>query len=106
MRISEIRIAPLENYTRSYVIGKLGFKAGTKITYDDLDKGINTLNATQNFSSISYSFLKSEDHDILQMNLIENPTKTYLKFGLHYDGLYKSAVLLNATQKNFSLKMT
>ena len=104
LRISEIRITPLENYTRSYVIGKLGFKAGTKITYEDLDKGINTLNATQNFSSISYSFLKSEDHDILQMNLIENPTKTYLKFGLHYDGLYKSAVLLNATQKKLLFK--
>ena len=104
LQISEIKTTPLENYTRSYVIGKLGFKAGTKISYEDLDKGINTLNATQNFSSISYSFTKSGDYDILNMDLIENPTKTYLKFGIHYDGLYKSAVLLNATQKKLLFK--
>lgn len=104
LQISEIKISPLENYTRSYVIGKLGFKAGSKISYKDLDKGINTLNATQNFSNIGYSFDKSGDFDVLEMNLTENPTKTYLKFGIHYDGLYKSAVLLNATQKKLFFK--
>lgn len=104
LQISEIRILPLENYTRSYVIGKLGFRAGKKISYADLGKGINTLNATQNFSSIGYSFEKSGSDDILQMNLTENTTKTYLKFGLHYDGLYKSAVLVNLTQKKLLYK--
>jgi NTE family protein len=34
------------------------------------------------------------------LNLIENPTQTYLKFGLHYDGLFKSAVLVNLTREN------
>ena len=104
LQISEIRISALENYTRSYVIGKLGFKAGSKISYKDLDKGINTLNATQNFSNISYSFEKSDNFDVLNIDLVENPTKTYLKFGIHYDGLYKSAALLNATQKKLFFK--
>jgi len=104
LQISEIRILPLENYTRSYVIGKLGFRAGKKISYGDLGKGINTLNATQNFSNIGYSFEKAGEDDILQMNLNETTTKTYLKFGLHYDGLYKSAVLINATQKRLLFK--
>jgi NTE family protein len=103
--ITEIKTPQLENYTRSYVLGKLGFKAGSKITYDDLDKGINTLSATQNFSSIGYFFTKSENgDDVLNMNLVENRVKTYLKFGLHYDGLYKSAVLLNLTQKKLFSK--
>ncbi|RRJ89750.1 patatin-like phospholipase family protein [Flavobacterium macacae] len=103
--ITGIRTPQLENYTRSYVVGKLGFKAGTKISYEDLDKGINTLSATQNFSSIGYSFEKAENgDDILDIDLIENRVKTYLKFGLHYDGLYKSAVLLNATQKKMFFK--
>jgi len=104
LQISEIKITALENYTRSYVLGKLGFRAGTKISYSDLDKGINTLSATQNFSNIGYSFEKSGKDDVLQMNLTENPTKTYVKFGIHYDGLYKSAVLLNATQKKLFFK--
>lgn len=105
LNITEIKTPQLENYTRSYVLGKLGFKAGSKITYDDLDKGINTLSATQNFSSIGYYFTKSENgDDVLNMNLVENRVKTYLKFGLHYDGLYKSAVLLNLTQKKLFSK--
>lgn len=103
--ITGINTPQLENYTRSYVIGKLGFKAGSKISYADLDRGINTLSATQNFSSIGYSFTKSANgDDILNMNLVENRVKTYLKFGLHYDGLYKSAALLNLTQKKLLSK--
>jgi NTE family protein len=38
------------------------------------------------------------------LNLIENPTQTYLKFGLHYDGLFKSAVLVNLTRKKTLFK--
>lgn len=98
--IEYINVNNLESYTRSYVIGKLRFKPGSKITYDRLDEGINNLNATQNFNSISYSFDEgNECGDVLNINLKENPTNRYLKFGLHYDGLYKSAALINMTQK-------
>ena len=34
------------------------------------------------------------------INLTENTTKTFLKFALHYDDLYKTGALINATQKN------
>jgi NTE family protein len=34
----------------------------------------------------------------------ENKTKSYLKFGLHYDGLFKSAVLVNLTRKKTLFK--
>ena len=98
--IEYINVNNLESYTRSYVIGKLRFKPGSKITYDRLDEGINNLNATQNFNSISYSFDEgNECGDVLNINLKENPINRYLKFGLHYDGLYKSAGLINMTQK-------
>lgn len=102
--IRSIRINGLENYTRSYVISKLRFKPGTKITYEDLVQGIDQLNTTQNFSSLSYTLDKDEDGDCLNLFLSENPTKTYLKFGLHYDGLFKSAALVNLTQKKLLFK--
>ena len=99
LQISNINCNPLNNYTKDYIYGKLRFKPGSKISYDQLQKGINNLNATTNFSAIDYSF--EDDHGCDTMNLVlkENPTDTYLKFGLHYDGLYKSAVLVNLTHK-------
>ena len=103
--IKNITINDLEHYTRSYVIGKLKFKQDSKITYDDLNSGINQLNATQNFSSIGYTLEKNgEKGDNLLLNLTESKTKTFLKFGLHYDGLYKSAILANLTQKKIFFK--
>jgi NTE family protein len=59
----------------------------------------------KNFSAIDYSLDKGKDgKDDLNLNLIENPTQTYLKFGLHYDGLFKSAVLVNLTRKKTLFK--
>jgi NTE family protein len=104
LQIKNISINKLDNYTRAYVIGKLHFKNGSKISYEDLKTGINNINATQNFSRISYTIGENQDGDELNLSLTENPTKTFLKFGLHYDGLYKSAVLANITQKKSLFK--
>ena len=105
LKFVDINVNELKNYTRSYVLGKLQFKTDTKITYDDLKIGIDNLNVTGNFSAINYTIEKCDDEkDILNLSLIENPNKTYLKFGLHYDSLYKSALLTNITQKKLLLK--
>jgi NTE family protein len=103
--IEQIRINGLEHYTRSYVIGKLNFKPGNYITYKDLNTGLSTLNATQNYTSMSYCFDKGEKKgEILKLSLKENPITRYIKFSLHYDPLYKSALLVNLTQKKLIKK--
>lgn len=104
LQIKNITINKLDNYTRAYVLGKMHFKNGSKISYEDLKTGINNINATQNFSRINYIIESNNDEDELKLNLTENPTKTFLKFGLHYDGLYKSAILVNITQKKSLFK--
>lgn len=104
LEIKKINSDQLDNYTKEYIRGKLRFKPGSTITYDDLKTGINNLNATQNFSTISYCLQPDGDQDDLDLVLKENPTQTFLKLGLHYDGLYKSAVLLNLTHKKTFLK--
>ncbi|UPT72318.1 MAG: patatin-like phospholipase family protein [Flavobacterium sp. JAD_PAG50586_2] len=104
LQIKNISINKLDNYTRAYVLGKLQFKNGSRICYEDLKTGINNLNATLNFSRISYTLENNQGEDELKLSLTENPTKTYLKFGIHYDGLYKSAVLANITQKKTLFK--
>lgn len=102
--LEEITFNKLENYTRAYIIGKLKFRNKTKISYAQLAKGISNLNATQNFSAINYSFDKTEKGERLTLNLKENTNNTFLKFGLHYDDLYKSGVLVNYTHKKIVIK--
>lgn len=99
LNIVNISCNNLTNYSKAYIQGKLKFKSGAKIRYKDLEKGINNIDATRNFGTVTYSLEPNELGDDLVLNLIENPVKTYLKFGLHYDGLYKSAVLANITNK-------
>ncbi|KQB43406.1 putative patatin-like phospholipase [Flavobacterium daejeonense] len=102
LQIAAINCNKLRNYTKEYIYGKLRFKPGTKISYRQLQTGINNLNATENFSAIDYSFEDDNGKDDLNLVLKENPINNFLKFGLHYDGLYKSSVLINLThKKNF-----
>jgi NTE family protein len=104
IQINRISISELKNYTRSYIIGQLGFKQGAKISYDDLKKGINKLDASGNFNAISYQINDLNPGDELNLNLTESNNKTFLKFGLHFDGLYKSAILVNLTHKKSLFK--
>ncbi|TRX23861.1 patatin-like phospholipase family protein [Flavobacterium franklandianum] len=94
----------LVHYSKAYIEGKLKFQSCSKIRYKDLETGINNIDATHNFGTVIYSLEPNGEGDDLILNLIENPVKTYLKFGLHYDGLYKSALLVNITNKNTLFK--
>lgn len=104
LEIVNIVFNNLTNYSRAYIIGKLNFKSGAKIRYKNLESGINNIDATHNFGTVTYSLEPNGSGDDLILNLIENPIKTYLKFGLHYDGLYKSSVLANITNKKTLFK--
>lgn len=104
LQLKDINCNELDNFTKEYVLGKLRFKPGSKITYQQLEKGINNINATNNFSVINYSFDANDGADDLNLNLKENPIKSYLKFGLHYDDLFKSGVLVNLTRKKTFFK--
>ena len=104
IQINTIQIKRLKNYTRSYIIGKLGFKQKSNITYQDLKKGIDNIVATQNFSTVSYTLENNKNNDDLVLDLKESSNKTFLKFALHYDDLYKSGFLVNLTQKKAFVK--
>ncbi|SHI82066.1 patatin-like phospholipase family protein [Flavobacterium haoranii] len=103
--IKKIQINGNQNYTRAYILGKLKIKENTKVSLRDLQKGINNLNATQNFSAINYAFeYLNENGDKLIVYLTEKKNDTYLRFGVHYDDLFKTGVLLNYTKKNLIAK--
>ena len=104
IQINDIIINKLDSYTRSYIIGKLRFKQCSKISYEDLRNGIDNVTSTQNFSAISYTLEKNKGQDDLVLNLTDNSTTNFLKFGIHYDGLYKSGILVNLTHKKTLFK--
>lgn len=104
LSIRAIGINGGKNYTRSYYLGKLRFQPNSRISYNDLNSGLNNLNATQNFSAINYQLVKNGEGDDLIVEVQENPVKTYIKFGLHYDDLFKSNALINVSKKNFAFK--
>jgi NTE family protein len=104
LKIVNIVCNNLKDYSKAFIEGKLKFKSGAKIRYKDLEMGINNIDATHNFGSVTYSLEPNGIGDDLILNFTENPVKTYLKFGLHYDGLYKSAVLANLTNKKTLFK--
>jgi len=101
IKINLISIDGNKRYTRSYFLGKLKFKDDTKVSYDDFNRGINNLIATNNFDTFKYQFKKSEGKEgyDLYATVMENEITTFLKLGIHYDDLYKSAALVNLTKK-------
>ena len=92
-----------ERYTRSYLLGKLKLRNPEKISYQKFLDGVTNLVATNNFEFFRYNLEPTNNEDAYTLNakLLETPNTTFLRFGLHYDDLYKSAALVNFTKKRF-----
>lgn len=106
VKINSIIIKGNEKYTRAYVLGKLKFKQDVKIEYSRLVGGVNNLAATNNFQSVVHELESSKNkpgYD-LYLTLKESSQRTFFKLGVHYDDLYKSAALINLTQKRLLFK--
>ncbi|XHP73819.1 Outer membrane protein assembly factor BamA [Arenibacter antarcticus] len=101
IHVNELMIQGNYNYSRAYIMGKLRFNVDDDITFAKLQRGINNLSATGNFRSIKYEMLGNGDGVGLLLNVTENPDKMFIRLGLHYDDLYKSAGIANLTKKNF-----
>ncbi len=103
--VKDIKVEGIKNYNQNYVEGKLGIRTPELIKYDDLKAGISKLYASGNFNNISYKISElDENENLLTLNLQENKTKQSIRFGLHYDDLFKTGLLLNFTSKNLFLK--
>ena len=98
--INSINIEGNKKFSRSYILGKLKFKGNTTVSYEDFNAGVNNLASTNNFDMFSYRFIPKDKGYDLKANLKESDVNTYLKLGVHYDDLYKSAALINITQKH------
>ncbi|PCJ95383.1 MAG: patatin [Flavobacteriaceae bacterium] len=99
--VSRLKLEGNNNYSRGYVKGKLRFDLTQRISFNKLLNGISNLAATKNFKTIRYELKSNGMGDDLVLKLRENPNKMFIRLGVHYDDLFKSAALINLTKKNF-----
>lgn len=99
--VTDLEIRGLNAYNRSYIKGKIGIKPPQLSTYNEISKGIQALYSTGNFNKVFYRIVENNDgHKKLIISVREKPTKQSVKFGLHYDDLFKTGLLLNFTAKH------
>ena len=102
--VKEIEIKGNRNYTDQYCIKKLGLVKGETISRKDFMRGVDVLTATGNFQSIYYKLVDVDGGVKLEFEIIENPERTLIQFGAHYDDLYKTGILVNFTNKHLFFK--
>lgn len=86
-------------FRKNYVLGKMNLKIPSLQTYGGINKMIDKLYATDNYRLINYDIIQKENKNYLQLDVTEDDTRFFLKFGLHYDEIFKTGLLLNATAK-------
>ncbi len=106
IRIREVLFNGNKRYTRSYLKGKLKYRGEKYMPYSAFKKGINNVITTNNFDAFRYELEPLEEADTYRMiaDVKESETSTFLKLGVHYDALYKSAALVNITKKRLLYK--
>ncbi|MGB6153042.1 MAG: patatin-like phospholipase family protein [Pricia sp.] len=97
--IDRLTLKGSANYSRGYVKGKLRLGNDQETTFSRLQQGVGNLAATKNFQTIHYQLQDSDEGEELILDLTENPVKTFVRLGAHYDDLYKTAAMLNVTRK-------
>ncbi|MBC7555595.1 MAG: patatin-like phospholipase family protein [Chryseobacterium sp.] len=98
-KIDSLQLVNNDIFNKSYVQGKMNLKTPALLTYGNVNKMIDKLYATNNYKLINYDILQKDNHNILRVDVQEDDTRFFLKFGLHYDEIFKTGLLLNATVK-------
>jgi NTE family protein len=98
--LNEINVKGNKNYTRAFIVGRFKIKTPGMVAYKDLSSGFNNLQATDNFTKINYEIITDDGGSVLEIDLVESDVRNYLRLGLHYDELLRSAALINLARKN------
>ncbi len=103
-KIDDFEIANDNIYNKDYIKGKMGLKTPYQYTYSNINEKIDKLYATNNYSFINYDIVNDNGRNILKMDVAEDPNRLFLKFGLHYDEIFKTGLLTNITAKELYSK--
>jgi NTE family protein len=103
-KIDSISIDGGKIYGKNYVLGKMGLRLPSLQTYGSINKKIDKLVATNNYKFINYDIVSENDTNYLKLYVTEDDTRHFLKFGLHYDEIFKTGLLVNYSAKRLLFK--
>ncbi|WP_378103734.1 patatin-like phospholipase family protein [Chryseobacterium sp. sg2396] len=98
-KIDSLAIEGSRIYAKNYVLGKMGLRLPSMETYGSINKKIDKLVATNNYKFINYDIISDNKANYLKLYVTEDDTRHFLKFGLHYDEIFKTGLLLNYSAK-------
>lgn len=102
--VNNITVDGLNNSTRDFVLGKLRVHEGQECSYEKLDKGLDQLYGSKYFTHINYNLTPADTGYTLELTVKEEKALTLFRLGIHYDDDFKTALLLNYTQRNLLFK--
>lgn len=98
-KIDSLELDNANIFGKNYILGKMNLKLPSIQTYGTINKMVDKLYATNNYKLINYDLVTKNDKNYLMLDVTEDDTRFFLKFGLHYDEIFKTGLLLNATAK-------
>lgn len=98
-KIDSVSVTQNMVFNKNYIVGKMGLSVPSIQTYRNINTMVEKLYATDNFTLINYDIVPNENANTLKLDVTEDKTRYFLKFGLHYDDIFKTGLLLNATIK-------
>lgn len=98
-KIDDVEVENNKIFNKDYILGKMNLKLPSSQTYGSINKMLDKLYATNNFKIINYDIIQKDDKNILKLIVNEDNNRFFMKFGLHYDEVFKSGLLANVTIK-------
>ncbi len=98
-KIDSLAVDNANIYKSNYIRGKMGLKLPSLQTYGSVNKMIDKLYATNNYKFINYDIVQDNNSSYLKLYVTEDEARHFLKFGLHYDEVFKTGLLLNYSAK-------
>lgn len=98
-KIDSLELDNANIFGKNYILGKMNLKLPSIQTYGTINKMVDKLYATNNYKLINYDLVTKNDKNYLMLDVSEDDTRFFLKLGLHYDEVFKTGMLLNATVK-------
>jgi len=105
-KIDSLSLEGSKIYGKNYVLGKMGLRLPSLQTYGNVNKMIDKLVATNNYRFINYDIIADREANYLKLYVTEDDARHFLKFGLHYDDVFKTGLLLNYSAKRLLFKNT